>query len=239
MQAEQKKAEGNEAYSEGEYATAAELYSQAIALCPPASAAPFLGNLSAALLMLKQYSKCIDACNRALALDRSFAKVYARAAKVHLLLGEFAKAKGVLDEQRTNCPANPPSAKEVKDVETGLQRQKQLDMTVGNKSWSSVLYQVEVMLRDSSPDSIPLRITQCDAQIQLRKFEAAKTLSTELYKLEPRNSEVLRVRGLSLYYTGNLELALKHFSEVGPHAFHSAPSERGARGSGAHDSCGM
>jgi uncharacterized protein HemY len=95
------------------------------------------------------------------------------------------------------------------------------------------------MLRDSSPDSIPLRITQCDAQIQLRKFEAAKTLSTELYKLEPRNSEVLRVRGLSLYYTGNLELALKHFSEVGPHAFHSAPSERGARGSGAHDSCGM
>jgi DnaJ family protein C protein 7 len=50
--------------------------------------------------------------------------------------------------------------------------------------------------------------------ICLRQFEKAKAAATELYKVDARNSEILRVRGLSLYYTGNLELAQKHFSEV-------------------------
>jgi len=212
MQAEQRKAEGNELYSEGSYSEAAELYSQAIALCPPADAAPFYGNRSAALLMLKQYSQCLADCTRARELDPTFAKAYARAAKVHMLLGEFGKAQALLQEQGQRT-STQPTAKELKDCEAGMQRVRQLEATVAAGSWSSVLYQAEALLKDS-PDSLALRVTQCDAQLQLKKFEAAKTLSTELYKLAPRDSEVLRVRGLSLYYTGNLELALKHFSEV-------------------------
>lgn len=188
-----------ELYSEGSYEEAVQLYSEAIALCPVESSAPFYGNRSAALLMLKQYAKCQSDCVRARELDPSFAKVYARSAKVHMLLGEYEQAKQVLDEQAART-ATKPSEKEMRDVEQSLQRLKQLHMTLANKSYSSALYQVEVMLKDS-PDSVVLRVIQCDCQIQLKKFEQAKAVATELYKVDARNSEVLRVRGLSLYYS--------------------------------------
>ena len=202
-----------ESYSEGNYDEAISLYSEAIELCPRESRAPFLGNRSAAWLMKKEFAKCLADCAAARELDPTFAKCYARAAKVYMQTGEFDKAHAILDEQAAKTPT-PPSPKEIKDCEQAQLRWKQLQNTLNNKSWSSAQYQVDLLLRETCPDSITARIIQVDCALNLKQFEKASVLADQCYKLDARNSEVLRVRGLSLYYAGKLELAQKHFSEV-------------------------
>lgn len=160
----------SDAYKEGNYDEAIALYSEAIELCPRAHRAPFLGNRSAAWLMKKEFAKCLADCEAARELDPTFAKVYARAFKVYMQTGEFDKARAMLDAQAAKT-STPPTAKEIAQCDQAQLRWKQLQNTIKNQSWSSVQYQVGVLLRDTCPDSIACKIIEVDAALNLKQFE--------------------------------------------------------------------
>lgn len=211
-QAEEKKSEGNSAYSAGEYDTAVSLYTEAINLAPRAASAPFYGNRSAAYLMLKQYNNALADSAQAVAVDPAFAKGYNRMAKIHVAQGEYERAKAAYEEQTRHCKVGATAA-ELSALSSLSAKWNQLQTSFANKSFSSVLFQANSLL-DGSPAFTAAKVMQCDAMIELKQFDKAKKLAGELYTLEPRNSEVLRVRGLAHYYTGNIDSARSHFSEV-------------------------
>ena len=63
-----------------EYALAAALYSEAIALSPPPAteAAAFHGNRAACYYHLARYADCVADCTAALGVDPGYAKVWER-----------------------------------------------------------------------------------------------------------------------------------------------------------------
>jgi DnaJ family protein C protein 7 len=211
-QAEELKSEGNTKYAAGEYQEAVDLYTEAIAVCPAAHSAPFYGNRSAAYLMLKNWIKAMEDSQTAIKLDPTFAKGWHRIHKIQIAQGHYDAALQTLTEMTAKTPIKA-AKKDIDEIKAAQDQFKQLQQSMENKSYSSVLYQAEKLL-DKSPASVPIQVMKCDAMLQLKQFEKAKALSTELYKSEPRNADVLRVRGLAMYYTSNIEMAQKHFSEV-------------------------
>jgi len=210
--AEQKKSEGNDLYKEGQYAAAVSLYNEAIAVCPVESRAPFYGNRSAAYLMMKDYTHALNDCMEAVRLDPTYAKGYARAAKIHTLRGEYDQALKMLTQQ-TSRSTTPASLQEMANVNSLAERLKLIERAFEQGSHSSALMHTQSLLKES-PESSFLKVMQADCMIQLQQFEKAKTLCAAMYQADQRNSEVIRVHGLTLYYTGNMDLAQKCFSEV-------------------------
>lgn len=212
QQAEEKKSEGNSAYAEGDYAQAVSLYSEAIALAPKSASAPFYGNRSAAQLMLKQYHAALSDSQAAVEADPTFAKGYNRMAKIFVAQGQYDRARTAYNDQTANCKIGATRA-ELAALDSLASKWAQLQAAFADKSYSQVLLNSADLLQQS-PAFTAARVLQCDAMIGLRQFDRAKALANDLYKQEPRNSEVLRVRGLTHYYTGNIENARSHFSEV-------------------------
>lgn len=206
------KSEGNTKYAAGEYQEAVDLYSEAIAVCPVAHSAPFYGNRSAAYLMLKNWTKAMEDSQTAIRLDPTYAKGWHRIHKIQIAQSNYGAALQTLTEMSAKTPIKA-SKKDLEELQQLQEQYHVLEQSFANQSYSSVLYQAEKLL-DKSPASIPIQVMKCDCLIQLKQFEKAKALSTDLYRLEPRNADVLRVRGLAMYYTSNIEMAQKHFSEV-------------------------
>ncbi|KAJ3245019.1 hypothetical protein HDU78_010074 [Chytriomyces hyalinus] len=92
--AEEAKAKANARYKEGDYRAAVELYSEAVALVP--SNATYLANRSAAYTMLRNFAECLRDCRAAIAMDPTQCKLYLRAAKALVFMGDLEAAKAFL-----------------------------------------------------------------------------------------------------------------------------------------------
>ena len=105
------KLSGNEAYKEGDYGEACELYTKAIFHNP--GNAGYYGNRSATLLMLEQYQRALEDAVKSIALDEEFLKGYLRAAKCHLMLGSPSLSVDYYRKVLERAPGNSQAKVEV------------------------------------------------------------------------------------------------------------------------------
>jgi tetratricopeptide (TPR) repeat protein len=89
-QALQFKEKGNAEFKKGNFIAAIEQYTKAIEI--DSSDASFYANRAACFLSAKKYNKCIEDCNKTLALDPNFVKALRRRAKSNMLLGNLNAA---------------------------------------------------------------------------------------------------------------------------------------------------
>jgi hypothetical protein len=54
----------------------------------------------------------------------------------------------------------------------------------------------------------------CESLVGSKMFDQARTIADALFSGNQSSVEVLTIRGICLYYTGNIPLALKHFKQV-------------------------
>ena len=124
------KEQGNALYKAGKYTEAVEAYTSAI----EASAAEtpedptYLGNRSAALLMLKKYDEAVADCQAATKLDQKFVKAYIRASKCYSMRAMLFEAKHVLNECISHVPDCAEALKELESI-----AQLEQDMATGKE----------------------------------------------------------------------------------------------------------
>lgn len=114
MSALECKEKGNTLYKAGKYQEAVEAYTEAIEADPDDHT--FLGNRSAALLMLKKYDQAIADCMKATQLDPTYVKAYIRASKCHSQQAKIYEAKSVLSECLAKIPDCPEAVKEMETL---------------------------------------------------------------------------------------------------------------------------
>lgn len=94
-QAEVERQAGNKCFTEGDFPAAVSHYTEALKRDP--NDAKIYSNRAAAYTKLMEYNLCIYDCDRALALDPRFVKVYLRKANALLMLKDFIQAKSVYE----------------------------------------------------------------------------------------------------------------------------------------------
>jgi DnaJ family protein C protein 7 len=208
--AELKKERGNKLYKIKKYQQAIALYTEAIELCPDSSA--YYGNRSACYMMLYQYELALKDAKRAVALDRSFAKGYIRIAKCSLAIGEVTAAKTAFSTVRKLSLTNSAIVPQVKKLNAVMQFERD-----GEKAYHSQDYKKAILCVDRLREHIPCtryKLLKAGCLALLGRYLESQNIANDILHIDKQNVDAINIRGLCLYYQGNIKEAFSHFKNA-------------------------
>jgi len=215
--AEAAKARGNEQYKRGEYSTAVTLYSQAVRLMP--GNATYRINRAAAALMLERAEDALEDCQSAIQAEPTLIKAHVRAAKALVMLGKLSDARRQLETAAAQPTADASVGTELAslgELEASLKSAKEALAQQGGAPAREAL-RLMTGLAQRCPCSEAVACLQMEALLRARPEQGAQQVvaeSARWLRKASDNPDLLCVRGKGLYRTGQLEAALKHFSEA-------------------------
>ena len=92
---------GNKEFSQRNFPRAIQLYTQAISICENEV---FYVNRAACYLAIDEIQKSISDTTRAIQLNPLYAKSYIRQYEAYMRIGDFSKARQILQQGRQQCP---------------------------------------------------------------------------------------------------------------------------------------
>ncbi|KAI8846137.1 hypothetical protein BC829DRAFT_376017 [Chytridium lagenaria] len=252
LEAEQIKAQANLLYKEKEYSDAIELYSKCIELQP--SNPTYYGNRSAAYTMLKKHAESVLDCRTSLNMDSTQIKVYSRAAKGLLFMGDTSAAADMIRSAIAAASADSTLSSNLyrlkEDLDTAIKAESYVDEAISalkSKEYAKGLKAVEHAITHVDPSvhfstgagasklsSADLgnicpkwKLLRADALLGLRELpEAGKIIQSLLFS-DSTNSEALAVRAEILFL--NDTHAITHVQQVLQQALAFDPDNKRAR----------
>ncbi|KAJ3107839.1 DnaJ sub C member 7 [Phlyctochytrium planicorne] len=252
MEAERIKAQANVLYKEKRYIDAIELYSKCIELQP--SNPTYYGNRSAAYTMLGRHQESVVDCRTSLNLDPTQLKVYSRASKGLLFMGDINASMDVtrtaiaLAQSKPELVGNVHRLREelatATRVESFLEEAK---TALSAKDYAKSLKAIEnaIVFADSSITfcsgagaskltsadlsniSPRWKMIRADALLGLRELAEAGKIVQGLLLSDSTNSEALAVRAEILYL--NDTHPVTHVQQVLQQALAFDPDNKRAR----------
>jgi len=218
-QAEQRKEAGNVLYKQGEYEGAVRLYTAAIQVAPTNPA--YLLNRAAALLMLQRAGDALGDAQASLALDATSLKAHARVAKCLLQLGRFSDARRQLESASAlpNAQATlAPDYATLTELETLMRNGKSALAQEGGAAGREAL-RCFGALAERCQQSLVIACMLMECMLRASPERGASQVVSESARWMRKagcaqEPDLLCVRGKALYGIGQLEDALKHFSEA-------------------------
>ncbi|KEG13232.1 putative TPR-repeat protein [Trypanosoma grayi] len=173
------KKEADTMYERAEYTMALELYSKAIEQQPLdrlTRLSALYGNRSSAYFMAQRYNDCISDCMKAIELEPENVKTYTRAAKAAAVMGDLARAVGIMDTIPEHLLVDAILS-EKKRYKGGLELYQRAERAFGtpegDENW--------LMLVAQFSDAIPFRLRYAESLMKqkryLRAVEALEVVS--------------------------------------------------------------
>lgn len=216
--AEAHKEAGNSEYKRGRYDAAAHEYAEAMALDP--DNATYCCNRAAALLMLEQAEPALDDAQRALTLDPKLIKAHSRAVKSLVQLGKLSDARRQLErafEQVQGASAGLQAEFGLLVECEGLLRNGKNALANTTDPGAREAAHLFTNLAAKCPCSVSFACLQMEAILRSRPRQGAPQVLSESARWMRKHTDqpdLLCVRGKALYGTGQLDQALKHFTEA-------------------------
>ncbi|XP_065075263.1 dnaJ homolog subfamily C member 7-like isoform X1 [Ochlerotatus camptorhynchus] len=209
--AEEKKNAGNELYKIKQYNGALQLYSEAINLCPDTPA--YYGNRAATYMMIGDYKSALRDAKHSVQIDANFEKGYMRIAKCSLLMGDLIGTEQAIKKFLELDPSNQALRPEL----ISLKQLRDLNEKVVNcydkKDYRTCLYHCDNAIK-IAPASTQYRLLKAECLALLERFEEAGDIAISIMQSNSTNADAIYVRGLTLYYSDNLEKGLLHFERA-------------------------
>ena len=215
--AEKAKAAGNAQYKAGQYDSAIRLYSEAVRLMP--QNATYLINRAAAALMVQKAEEALSDASAAISLDPNLVKAHLRKAKALAQLGRLSDARRILEAARDALGEDASLDTElvtITELETAFKSASDILSQEGGPAAREAL-RLFTLLVERCPCSEKIACQQMEALLRARPQQGpAQVISESARWLRKSgdNPDLLCVRGKGLYGSGQVEAALKHFSEA-------------------------
>ncbi|KAJ3191666.1 hypothetical protein HK101_007513 [Irineochytrium annulatum] len=225
VQAETLKAQANVFYKEGKYQSAVELYGKAIELQPQNPT--YYGNRSAAYTMLKRHTDSVIDCRMSLSKDPLQIKVYSRAAKGLVFMGDTTAAADMLRKAISVAKENPALLDHISRLSEELSSVMRTESLVteafdrvASKDFNGGLEAIEAAMSQSDPAvrlsrsstsksklisadlsnlSPKWRLLRADCLLGLRELSEAGKIVFPLLQADQTNSEALTLHAEILY----------------------------------------
>ncbi|CAG2103453.1 unnamed protein product, partial [Medioppia subpectinata] len=209
--AETKKEEGNKLYKQKKYHEALKQYSSAIESCP--NIPSYYGNRSACLMMICKYKEALDDIQKATKLDPSFTKGYLREAKCHLLFGDTTSAGRCLQTVKTLDPSNTALIQDKKTLELLEKHVNESKRYFDKSDYRSALYNIKNAISVAT-QCTAFKLIKAECLVMMSKHSEAQEIVNDILRFDGMNADALYIRGMTLYYTDNVDKAFSHFQQV-------------------------
>jgi DnaJ family protein C protein 7 len=205
--AEERKNTGNAEYKAQNYHAALKYYSDAVSLCPENPA--YLGNRSACYMMLANYK---DA-RKSISLDAKFEKGYLRVAKCCLLLGDLVQTEQVIKRFLEIDAKNTALKGEIQNLKQLRMYEEKAMQCHEKQDYRTCLFHVDSALKIAQACQ-RYKLLKAECLALLGRMEEANDIAIGIMKIDTTNCDAIYVRGLTLYYSDNLEKGILHFERT-------------------------
>lgn len=209
--AEEKKNAGNELYKLKQYSGALQLYSEAINLCPDSPA--YYGNRAATYMMLGDYRAALRDAKQSVQIDASFEKGYMRIAKCSLLMGDLIATEQAIKKFLELDPPNQALRPELISLKQLRDLNEKAVNCYDKQDYRTCLYHCDNAIK-IAPASIQYKLLKAECLAHLERFDEAGDIAISIMQSNPTNADAIYVRGLTLYYSDNLDKGLLHFERA-------------------------
>jgi len=183
------------------------------------------GNRSACHFMLRQYSKCISDCDKAIQIDPLNVKVYIRKGKALIESGNFENALYTLQQiekaqsEASHSPSSPTLPTSPSSSSTSLLSNELLKVMTMNDLYSKAKLALESsdwpkaralfaeLLKDTSASLVVLGAAK--AEIGLGNCDRALKLTLQVIRSNPQDADAFAVRGHATLLTGECTSAVE------------------------------
>lgn len=209
--AEEKKNAGNDLYKIKRYDAALQLYTEAINLCPESPA--YYGNRAATYMMLGDYKSALRDAKQSVQIDGNFEKGYMRIAKCSLLMGDLIGTEQAIKKFLELDPSNQALKPEL----ISLKQLRDLNEKAANcydkQDYRTCLYHCDNAMK-IAPASMHYKLLKAECLAMLERFDEAGDIAISIMQSNSTNADAIYVRGLTLYYSDNLDKGLLHFERA-------------------------
>lgn len=209
--AEEKKNAGNELYKIKRYDAALSLYTDAINLCPETPA--YYGNRAATYMMLGDYKSALRDAKQSVQLDSKFEKGYMRIAKCSLLLGDLVGTEQAIKKFLELDASNQSLRPELINLKHLRDLNEKAASCYDKQDYRTCLFHCDNAIK-IAPASIHYKLLKAECLALLERFDEAGDIAISIMQSNSTNADAIYVRGLTLYYSDNLEKGLLHFERA-------------------------
>lgn len=209
--AEERKNTGNAEYKAQNYHAALKYYSDAISLCPENPS--YLGNRTACYMMLANYKEALNDAKKSIQLDPKFEKGYLRAAKCCLFLGDVVQTEQTIKKFLELDSSNTALKAEIQNLKQLRMYEERANQCYEKQDYRTCLFHIDSALKIAQA-CLRLKLVKAEVLAFLGRMEEANDIAIGIMKIDSTNCDAIYVRGLTLYYSDNLEKGIMHFERT-------------------------
>lgn len=164
-------------------------------------------------MMTGKFKPALEDAQKSVKLDPSFVKGHLREARCHLVVGDIFSASRSLDAVRQLDPKNAELVKELQNFESLKKQLNQIEQEMVKKDYRSAVFYATRAL-EIAVHSVKLKLIKSEALCYLKKYDEAINIATDIIRFDNLNVDALYVRGMTLYYQDNIDMAFTHFQQA-------------------------
>ncbi|XP_055600895.1 dnaJ homolog subfamily C member 7 isoform X2 [Uranotaenia lowii] len=209
--AEEKKNAGNDLYKIKRYDAALALYTDAINLCPDTPA--YYGNRAATYMMLGDYKAALRDAKQAVQIDAKFEKGYMRIAKCSLLMGDLIGTDQAIKKFLELDPSSQMLKQEIISLNQLRELNEKTITCYDKQDYRTCVFHCDNAIK-IAPACVNYKLLKAECLAYLGRYEESGEIAISIMQSNSTNADAIYVRGLTLYYSDNLEKGLLHFERA-------------------------
>lgn len=161
---------------------------------------------------LKRFKSALADCQKAAALQSASpqAKTLARLARCQIALGQIDDAQRTLSEVLSVDPKNAQAITDQAKIDKIRSDLVNVEREKAKKDWSFVIFGLDSLEKEVESPPLAWKIIRVEAYLGKKRTEDAASLASDLMRIYPSDPDVLWVRGLALFASGNTAQAVAH-----------------------------
>ena len=164
-------------------------------------------------MMLANYKEALNDAKQSIQLDPKFEKGYLRAAKCCILLGDLVQTEQIIKKFLEKDATNTALKTEIQNLKQVRMLEDKMNQCYEKQDYRTCLFHVDSALKIAQACQ-RFKLMKAEVLTFLGRIEEANDIAIGIMKIDSSNCDAIYVRGLTLYYSDNLEKGIMHFERT-------------------------
>lgn len=164
-------------------------------------------------MMLENYREALNDARKSISLDPKFEKGYLRVAKCCLLLGDLVQTEQSIKRFLEVDPRNTALKGEIQNLKQLRTYEEKALQCYEKQDYRTCLYHIDSALKIAQACQ-RYKLLKAECMALLGRGDEANDIAIGIMKTDTTNCDAIYVRGLTLYYSDNLDKGLMHFERT-------------------------
>lgn len=164
-------------------------------------------------MMLANYKEALNDARKSISLDSKFEKGYLRVAKCCLLLGDLVQTEQIIKRFLEIDSRNTALKGEIQNLKQLRTYEEKATQCYNKQDYRTCLFHVESALKVAQACQ-RYKLLKAECLALLGRMDEANDIAIGIMKIDTTNCDAIYVRGLTLYYSDNLEKGIMHFERT-------------------------